>query len=64
MLDLPLFRRFSLRGVGGVVTIVLVAPGGRGFGQHGRTRNVEICEFSQKRIEALLLAVPIDLIVC
>lgn len=35
--------------------VVLAAPG------FDRSRNVEIGEFSQKRIEALLFVVPIDL---
>jgi len=37
--------------------------GRRGNEQRARTRNVEICEFSQKRIKALLFIVPIDLAV-
>jgi len=59
MLDLPLFRYLSLRGVGRLVVpvgiVVLAAP------RLDRSGNVEICEFSQKRIKALLFVVPIDL---
>ena len=36
--------------------VALAAPG------FDRSRNVEICELSQKRIKALLFAVPIDLV--
>jgi hypothetical protein len=43
--------------------IVPRALGGRGDKQRAWTRNVEICEFSQKCIKALLFTVPVDLAV-
>jgi hypothetical protein len=54
----------SIDGVVVFVFVGIVIPrvlGRRGDEQRARTRNVEICQFSQKRIKALLFVVPIDL---
>jgi hypothetical protein len=42
-----------------VVILGIVVLAASGF---DRSRNVEICELSQKRIKALLFVVPIDLV--
>ena len=56
-----------LLNIDGVVVFVFVSiiipcmSWGRRNEQRARTRNVEICKFSQERIKALLFVVPVDL---
>jgi hypothetical protein len=51
----------NLDGVVAFVFLSVIIPWGRRNVQRARARNVEICQFSQERIKALLFVVPVDL---
>jgi hypothetical protein len=66
MLNLPLLRCLFPLGIGVAVfvrTVICAVSGWRRSGQWTGTRNVEVCQFSQKPIEAILLIIPIDLVI-